>query len=807
MAAVWVRARAELRARWRATVLLAVLVGLAGGVVLAAVAGARRTDSAMDRFLAYDRPLNVYVWGERLDLRAVERLPQVADFDLGAFLALIPSTSSGGPDPGALGNIAPLAGLRGRLGVTSQRYLLVAGRRPDPDRPLEVVVNEQLAARRGVGPGSTLRLWAYSPRQARIPELQRGTETIVPEGPAVDLTVTAVGRWPQDLHPGTADEDVVYLGTEVAVLTPAFWRTYHDRVGAVGVDEGFRLRGGRRDLEAFTTAVRALPGGRQAQFGIGSDAEDAAAQAQQAIHVQAVALLAFAALAAVAAVLVVGQAIARHVQLGADERPTLAALGMTAGQLATVAMARAVLVGAGGALLAVGLAVLASPLAPIGLARRAEIDPGVSFDAPVLVLGGLGVLAAVLTRAGLTVWWLARPIPTGYGGAPRPSQLAERLARAGAAPSAVTGVRLALEPRRRGDAVPSRTALAGVVVAVAAVTAAMVFAASLDHLVGSPELQGWNWDVVVGNYHDPQDITPMGVRLAANPLVGGYSAIAGVNPPIRVDGVETSAVGVEPVKGAVLPLVVRGREPRSAGEVALGRVTLGRIGRRVGDVVEVQGTGKPRRMLVVGEAIAPAFYPEGRLGGAVLALGGLRALVPDAYPNQFLVRYLPGADRAAAAASLRRDFGRTVLRAWTPVELDNLRRVRGLPALLAALLALLGAATMGHLLVTSVRRRRRDLAILKAVGFVRGQVSATVAWQATTLVAVALLVGLPIGVATGRWAWLGVNRGLGFPAGPVTPTLAVLAVVPATLLVANLVAALPARAAAATRPAVVLRSE
>jgi ABC-type lipoprotein release transport system permease subunit len=35
----------------------------------------------------------------------------------------------------------------------------------------------------------------------------------------------------------------------------------------------------------------------------------------------------------------------------------------------------------------------------------------------------------------------------------------------------------------------------------------------------------------------------------------------------------------------------------------------------------------------------------------------------------------------------------------------------------------------------------------------------------------------------------------------------VLAVVPATILLANLVAALPARAAAATRPAVVLRSE
>ena len=127
--------------------------------------------------------------------------------------------------------------------------------------------------------------------------------------------------------------------------------------------------------------------------------------------------------------------------------------------------------------------------------------------------------------------------------------------------------------------------------------------------------------------------------------------------------------------------------------------------------------------------------------------------------------------------------------------------------LLAALLGLLGAATLGHLLVTVLRRRRRDLGVLKTLGFVSGQVAATVAWQATTLAFLALLVGLPLGLVAGRWAWLLLNRDLHSLAGPVTPVLALLAAVPATVLVANLVAALPARAAAATRPAVVLRSE
>ena len=51
MTAVWYRFRAELRARWKSVVVLAVLAGIAGGVTLAAIAGARRTDSAFSRLL------------------------------------------------------------------------------------------------------------------------------------------------------------------------------------------------------------------------------------------------------------------------------------------------------------------------------------------------------------------------------------------------------------------------------------------------------------------------------------------------------------------------------------------------------------------------------------------------------------------------------------------------------------------------------------------------------------------------------------------------------------------------------------
>jgi hypothetical protein len=807
MAAVWVRARAELRRRWRATVLLAVLVGLAGGVVMAAVAGARRTGSAVDRFLAYNRPMDVSVAG--LDMAAVGRLPQVVDADEGTLVPLVPDTPSGPGDPRTTGVIAAFVTLHGRLGVTSERPILVRGRQPDPSHPLEVAVNEPLAARWRLRPGDTLRTVAWSPRQ-----FEGGIDSSTigkPRGPALDLAVTGVMRQPGDLSPVPIQHDVIYLGEDVAYLTPAFWAARHDSVANLGVGVGLRLRGGLADLDAFTAAVRALPDGRHARIEVGSEAEKTARTARRATRVQAVALLAFAVLAVLAGLLVVGQAIARQVQLDAADLPVLRAVGMTRSQLVAASLVWAGLVGAAGALLAVALAVLASPLAPIGLARAAEVEPGLSVDVAVLALGGLGVLVAVPARAAVTAWWVTRATAgrAGAGEAPgRSSQVVERVARAGATPSAVTGIRMALESGRGDTAAPARAAVVGAATAVVAVIASLTFAASLDHLVASPALQGWNWDVAVGNPNDGTDISPKSDLLAGNAAVAGYSLFEPAFEQVKVQGATVPVFGMSPVRGAVVPTVLRGHEARTPEELTLGPTTLRQLHRDLGDVVQVEGAAGRRALRIVGEVLLPNLSSDATMTtGAVLTVEGVRALLPKAVPTQFVIEYVPGVDPAAAHASLRRDFGPTVLRGLPPNEVENLRRVSGLPVLLAALLGLLGAATLGHLLVTVLRRRRRDLGVLKTLGFVRGQVAATVAWQATTLASLALLVGLPLGLVAGRWAWLLVNRDLHSLAGPVTPTIALLVAVPATILVANLVAALPARAAAATRPAVVLRSE
>lgn len=111
--------------------------------------------------------------------------------------------------------------------------------------------------------------------------------------------------------------------------------------------------------------------------------------------------------------------------------------------------------------------------------------------------------------------------------------------------------------------------------------------------------------------------------------------------------------------------------------------------------------------------------------------------------------------------------------------MSNYQRVQSTPLALAGLLAALAVAALGHTLVTWVRHRRRELAVYRAVGFVRRQVSATVAWQATTLAGVALLLGVPLGVTIGRWAWLVFAGELGVAPRVVVPALPLLVAVPA----------------------------
>ncbi len=301
---------------------------------------------------------------------------------------------------------------------------------------------------------------------------------------------------------------------------------------------------------------------------------------------------------------------------------------------------------------------------------------------------------------------------------------------------------------------------------------------------------------------DPGDLFEV---LAAEPGVAAFAPAVGV--PISADGLSIGVLGVEPAPGIAPSPILDGRAPTAAREVALGRRTLEQLGRQVGDTVRIDGGGGPVDVTITGTAVVPEVNQGGPgLGeGGVMTLAGVRALVPTQQPNIALVRFAPGGEDSPAIEQLR--FAGELVPPVVPDALYDLERVRALPTVLSALLAALGVATLVHSLVSLVRGHRRDLAVLKVLGFTRSQVAATAAWQGTAFAVVALAVGLPLGLAVGRWLWRAIADQLGIVAAPRLPILAVLVMIPAVLVVANVAAAVPGWLAARVRPADVLRSE
>jgi hypothetical protein len=476
-----------------------------------------------------------------------------------------------------------------------------------------------------------------------------------------------------------------------------------------------------------------------------------------------------------------------------------------------------------GGLLAVVAAGLGSPLSPVGVARLAEPHPGMAPNVGLL-LSGLALLVALLLIPIALPAWRAVSRPPGGARAglldpARRSRLAEA-ARRRLSPAAGSGVGMALEsvpgPRRAPVKAPMVTG----VVAVGAVVAALCVLASLDHLLTRPRSFGWGWDITVDGQFGALDSDDVLATLSA---LDGVAGVAGGDyGNLTIGGRAVPAVGLDQLQGQVFPTLLEGRAATAPDEIVLGTTTMRRAHTSVGRKLSVQFEDVTRQLTVVGRAVFPplgrgGFSPSGLgVGAAVTAAALAPQDLPEGSYNFVAVRAAPDADVGALAEMLgraRTDWGCPtaetcfVVRTPRPAELDAYAAVRWSPSLLAGLLAILAVFTLGHSLVSSVRRRRRDLAVLKTLGFVRSQVSASVAWQATTFAGIAVLFGLPLGLVAGRWAWSTFARGLGVDPTVATPLLAVALTVPLALIAANLMAAIPARTAGATRPATALRSE
>ena len=274
---------------------------------------------------------------------------------------------------------------------------MVEGRMFDVDDPHEGVVNEAGAAAFGVGVGDTLevRTVGWDQRDEYIDDSGVGLEL---SGPRISVTVTGITRNAVDI----AQQDDPFL-----TLGPAFVERYGDEVIHCPCIDMFDVEQGH-EKEAASSIGRVYRDDEYVvDFEEGGDLPEHVANG---IDVEVAAMQLLAVAAGLAGLIVVAQAIARQAAGSAGERATTSALGATAGQqtmTGVLEVAPAIVAGAfGSVVLAVGL----STLTPRGLARQAEIDPGLRIDGVVLAAGATAVAAIGIVLTFLAVRRSVRPV-------------------------------------------------------------------------------------------------------------------------------------------------------------------------------------------------------------------------------------------------------------------------------------------------------------------------------------------------------------------------------------------------------------
>jgi hypothetical protein len=291
--------------------------------------------------------------------------------------------------------------------------------------------------------------------------------------------------------------------------------------------------------------------------------------------------------------------------------------------------------------------------------------------------------------------------------------------------------------------------------------------------------------------------------------------------------------------------ILSGHEVTGVGQIVLGAETMQQLHKRLGQSVSVTYGAKtdfpvyvpPTRMTIVGTATLPSI--GGTLTGHTSM--GVGAIVPISIePLEFMkflysknvtldgpgivfVRLRSGAPTSLALASLRkiariaqRELDATsngggnnvnVQSVEYPAEIENYRTIGIIPDLLALALALGAVVALGLTLVATVHRRRRDLALLRTLGFTGRQLLSALAWQASVSGAVGSLFGIPLGIVVGRWLWTLFANNIYAVPRPSVPVLSMIIVAASAMVLANVVAALPGRSAARTSSAQVLRGE
>jgi hypothetical protein len=832
----WFRFRANFRHRFTGLLTIVVLIGTIGGLALASVAGARRTESSFPTYFASTSPSTVGVVSSYddpgLDVKSgfnprlvakISKLPLVTrttttiifdgNINLHAIKGLHSHVLAGETPPSFVGST------NGDLS-TMDRVTFVKGIRAIPTRMGEAVMNAEAASEMGVHIGSVIEIPFYTDSQVNAITSPRH----IPK-PYRLMKIKLVGEFV--LSANVVESDIDALGSSMVIFSPALTRALETKC-TTGTEVWLQLRGGTSSANKVASQIYRIDPDAQ-DFGGDQVTATILPAVQQAIEPEAIALGTFGGIAGLAVLLIVALMIARLLRVEAEETRTLRALGATRASMRADQLIGVLGAFVLGAAIAVAVAFALSSLSPLGPVRPVYPRLGVTFDATVLGLGFLLLIVPLSVFALITSNRELRRITVSSSArAPkREPGLVRASANAGLPISTVTGVRFALESGEGRSATPVRSAIVGTVLAVTILVTTLTFGASLNGLVSRPSLYGWNWNyAILSGFAGAEDMP--GPQSAAilnkDPDVQSWSGVFTVGA--KLDGQDVGMLTESP-GAAVAPPILSGHGLDKGNQVVIGSTTLALLHKHVGDSVTFNnGVSKPKSLLIVGTATMPAIEDGIGMGaGALVATSDFpRQLLnvqhaPVYGPNAILVRTRPGITPSAAYRSLlkvNREINAvpiasglaggvvTVLR---PVEIVNFHSMGTTPTVFAACLALGAIAALGITLGASVRRRRRDLALLKALGFRQRQLASAIAWQSSVAACFGALFGIPLGIVIGRELWILFARSINAVPSPTVPVSTVVVVALGTVVFANLVAAIPGRVAARTSTALVLRTE
>ena len=628
--------RLDSRRRWRSLIVLGLLVALATMTVLAAVAGARRGQTAVTRLWSLTLPATITVLPNQpgFDWARIRALPEVAaltTFGISGFAV------NGYPlaDQEAGYPFADRQAMR-----TIERPVVLQGRVSDPSRVDEAVVTPKFLVAYGKGVGDTVTLGLPSPQQAD--QGYDPADGVPARGPRIRVRIVGVIR-------SFLFSDSIGSTGEVfpsPALVAHYRANFMGRHGTTYISALVRLRGGVAALPAFRADLARVT--KRSDIDIWNNVVDFGGPARRVSGAEAACLLAFGVAALVAALFLVGQSVARYISSTMTDLQLLRAPGLTPRQAVASASAGPFLAALAGATLGVAGAIVASRWMPIGAASLLEPHPG--LDADWLVLG-IGWAAAPLTVLAGSAAAAAAALAAGRARlAPRSSALALALARAGVPVSLVVGARFALEPGRGRSSVPVRPALAGAIVGVLGVVAAFTFSAGVSDAAVNPARFGQTNQLERFLGLDGRDFAPAGPELRA---VARDHDVTGLNDArIAVaysGGTSITTYTYDPVGGKRLPVVLTaGRMPKAADEMVLASTTAQQLHAAPGSAVQLAGASAPRAVTVTGIGFVPEGSHNGYATGAWITPGGYDRIFHGArYSFKFHISEValrPGAD-------------------------------------------------------------------------------------------------------------------------------------------------------------------